>query len=38
MDSAVEEGSRTFLEFLSIDDDVTLDARLFTPATLERGE
>jgi outer membrane lipoprotein-sorting protein len=38
MQSALEEGSRTTLRFLSIEDDVALDDRLFTPSALERGE
>jgi len=38
MESRVEEGSRTRLEFLTIQDDVKLDGRLFTPSALERGE
>ena len=38
MESALEEGSRTVLRFLSIDDGVTLDDRMFTPSALERGE
>jgi outer membrane lipoprotein-sorting protein len=38
MESRVDEGSRTRLEFLSIEDDVTLDARLFSPGALEKGE
>jgi len=38
MDSRVDEGSRTLLEFLTIEDDVTLDDRLFSPGSLERGE
>jgi outer membrane lipoprotein-sorting protein len=38
MQSALEEGARTTLRFLSIEDDVSLDARLFTPNALERGE
>ncbi len=38
MESRVDEGSRTRLEFLAIQDDVKLDDRLFTPSALERGE
>jgi hypothetical protein len=38
MESRVDEGSRTRLEFLTIQDDVKLDERLFTPSALERGE
>ena len=38
MESRVDEGSRTRLEFLTIQDDVRLDNRLFTPSALERGE
>lgn len=38
MESALEQGSRTVLRFLAIDDDVTLDDRMFTPSALERGE
>lgn len=38
MESRVDEGSRTRLEFLTIQDDVRLDDRLFTPNALERGE
>lgn len=38
MESRVDEGSRTRLEFLAIEDDVTLDDRLFSPGALERGE
>jgi outer membrane lipoprotein-sorting protein len=38
MESRVDEGSRTRLEFLAIQDDVRLDDRLFTPGALERGE
>jgi outer membrane lipoprotein-sorting protein len=38
MESRVDEGSRTRLEFLTIEDDVTLDDRLFSPGSLERGE
>ncbi len=38
MESALEPGARTELRFLTIEDDVRLDDRLFTPAALERGE
>jgi outer membrane lipoprotein-sorting protein len=38
MESALETGARTLLKFLSIDDDVPLDDRLFTPSALEKGE
>ena len=38
MESRVDEGSRTRLEFLTIQDDTRLDDRLFTPSALERGE
>jgi len=38
MESALEHGSRTELRFLSIEDDVALDERLFSPSALERGE
>lgn len=38
MESRVEEGSRTLLRFLRIEDGVTLDDRLFAPSALERGE
>jgi hypothetical protein len=38
MESALEQGSRTVLRFLAIEDDVTLDDRMFTPSALERGE
>jgi len=38
MESRVDEGSRTRLEFLLIQDDVKLDDRLFAPGALERGE
>ena len=30
-------GARTVLRFLAIEDDVTLDDRMFTPSALERG-
>lgn len=38
MESRVDEGSRTRLEFLEIADDVELDDRLFSPGSLERGK
>ena len=38
MESRVDEGSRTRLEFLAIQDDVKLDDRLFAPGALEKGE
>jgi hypothetical protein len=38
MESRVDEGSRTTLEFVAIQDDARLDDRLFTPSALERGE
>lgn len=38
MESALEQGSRTALRFLAIDDEVTLDDRMFTPSALERGQ
>jgi outer membrane lipoprotein-sorting protein len=38
MESALELGARTVLEFLTIQDDVKLDDRVFTPSALERGE
>jgi len=38
MESALEQGSKTLLRFLSIQDGVTLDDRLFAPSALERGE
>lgn len=38
MESALETGSRTTLEFLTIEDDAKLDDRLFTPSALEKGE
>lgn len=38
MESALEEGSKTLIRFLSIDDGAKLDDRLFTPSALERGE
>ena len=38
MESRLDEGSRTLLEFLTIEDDAPLDDRLFSPGALERGE
>jgi outer membrane lipoprotein-sorting protein len=38
MESALEQGARTTLRFLAIEDDVRLDDRMFTPSALERGE
>jgi outer membrane lipoprotein-sorting protein len=38
MESVLEPGAHTALRFLSIDDRVRLDDRLFTPSSLERGE
>jgi hypothetical protein len=38
MESRVDEGSRTLLQFLTIQDAVKLDDRLFSPGALERGE
>jgi outer membrane lipoprotein-sorting protein len=38
MESALESGSRTLLEFLKIDDAAKLDDRMFTPSALERGQ
>jgi hypothetical protein len=38
MENAVEPGARTVLRFLSVDEHVHLDDRLFTPAALERGD
>ena len=38
MENALEAGARTALRFLTIQDDVRLDDRLFTPAALERAE
>lgn len=37
MESALEEGQRTVLQFLSIDDAPRLDDRMFTPSALESG-
>lgn len=38
MESALETGSRTTLEFLAIEDGATIDDRIFTPSALEKGE
>jgi outer membrane lipoprotein-sorting protein len=38
MESALEMGARTLLQFLSIQDDARIDDRLFAPSSLERGE
>jgi outer membrane lipoprotein-sorting protein len=38
MESALEPGASTRLEFLTIDDDPSLDDRMFTPSALEKGE
>jgi len=38
MESALETGARTLLKFLTIEDAVKLDDRLFTPSALEKGE
>ncbi len=38
MQSALDEGSQTVLQFLAIQDDAVIDDRLFTPSSLERGE
>lgn len=38
MESALEQGARTVLQFLAIQDDAEIDDRLFTPSSLERGE
>ncbi len=38
MESALESGARTSLKFLAIEDEVTLDDRMFTASALERGE
>jgi outer membrane lipoprotein-sorting protein len=38
MESVLEPGAHTALRFLSIDDRVRIDDRLFTPSSLERGE
>ena len=37
MESRVDEGSRTRLEFLTIQDDPKLDDRLFSPAPSSAG-
>jgi hypothetical protein len=37
MESALEQGQRTILKFLSIDDAPRLDDRMFTPSALESG-
>jgi outer membrane lipoprotein-sorting protein len=38
MENALEEGARTVLQFLAIQDDAKIDDRVFTPSSLERGE
>lgn len=38
MESALDPGAKTLLRFLTIQEDVRLDDRLFTPSALERGE
>jgi hypothetical protein len=38
MESALDPGAFTAIEFLSVEDDVRLDDRLFAPSALERGE
>jgi outer membrane lipoprotein-sorting protein len=38
MESRVEQGSKTEIRFLSVEDGVALDERLFAPNALERGE
>jgi len=38
MESALETGARTRLQFLSIQDDAQIDDRVFAPSSLERGE
>ena len=38
MESALDPGARTELRFLTIDENVELDERLFTPAALEAGD
>jgi hypothetical protein len=38
MENALEVGQRTELRFLTIEDDVQLDDRMFTPSALERGQ
>ena len=37
MENALEAGQRTELRFLTIDDDVRLDDRMFSPSALESG-
>ncbi len=38
MESALETGARTLLQFLGIQDDARIDDRMFAPSSLERGE
>lgn len=38
MESALETGARTLLQFLGIQDDARIDDRVFAPSSLERGE
>lgn len=38
MESALEQGARTVIKFLTIEDGVALDDRMFTPSALEKGE
>jgi outer membrane lipoprotein-sorting protein len=38
MESALDAGAKTLLRFLTIQDDVSLDDRFFTPSALERGQ
>ena len=38
MESALEPGARTLLRFLEVDENVSLDDRLFSPSALETGE
>ncbi len=38
MESALEAGAKTVLRFLTIQDDVKLDDRVFTPSALEKEE
>lgn len=38
MESALEQGQRTELRFLTIQDDARLDDRMFTPSALETGQ
>jgi len=38
MESALEQGQRTELRFLTIEDDARLDDRMFTPSALESGQ